>query len=101
MLRRAAPEARIAGLDPDPAVLAIAAGKARAAGIEIGWREGYANQAADLGGGFDKAVSSLVFHQVPLPGKREGIAAMFHAVRPGGKVHIADYALQRNELMRG
>ena len=101
MLKRAVPGARIVGLDPDPAVLAIAAAKARAAGVEIEWREGYANQAADLGESFDKAVSSLVFHQVPLPGKREGIAAMFQAVRPGGKVHIVDYALQRNKLMRG
>ncbi|MDC7808599.1 class I SAM-dependent methyltransferase [Sphingomonas koreensis] len=101
MLKRAAPGARIVGLDPDPAVLAIAAAKARVAGVEIEWREGYANQAADLGEGFDKAVSSLVFHQVPLAGKREGIAAMFQAVRPGGEVHIADYALQRNRLMRG
>lgn len=84
----------------DPAVLAIADGKARAAGIEIEWREGYASQAADLGGGFDKGVSSLVFHQVPLAGKREGIAAKFQAVRPGGQVHIADYALQRTKLMR-
>lgn len=100
MLKRAAPEARIIGLDPDPAVLAIAAGKARAAGIEIEWRKGYASQAADLGGGFDKSVSSLVFHQVPLAGKREGIAAKFQAVRPGGQVHIADYAVQRNKLMR-
>ncbi|MFB9773962.1 class I SAM-dependent methyltransferase [Sphingomonas yabuuchiae] len=40
MLKRAAPGARIVGLDPDPAVLAIAAAKARAAGVEIEWREG-------------------------------------------------------------
>lgn len=100
MLKRAVPKARVVGLDPDPAVLAIAATKARAAGVEIEWREGYADDAADLGGGFDKAVSSLVFHQVPLAGKREGIAAMFQAVRPGGQVHIADYALQRNKFMR-
>lgn len=100
MLKRAAPGARVVALDPDPAVLAIAASKARAAGVEIEWREGYANDAANLGESFDKVASSLVFHQVPLPGKREGIGAMFQAVRPGGEVHIADYALQRNKLMR-
>lgn len=100
MLKREAPGARVVGLDPDPAVLAIAAAKAKAAGVEIEWREGYANDAADLGESFHKAVSSLVFHQVPLLGKREGIAAMFQAVRPGGEVHIADYAFQRNKLMR-
>ena len=100
MLKQAAPEARIVGLDPDPAILAIAAAKAEAAEVEIEWRQGFANDAADLGTVFDKAVSSLVFHQVPLPMKRAGISAMAAAVGPGGVVHIADYARQSSKLMR-
>lgn len=100
MLKRAAPRARIVGLDPDPAVLGIAAAKAREAGVEIEWRQGYAHEAANSGDRFDKAVSSLVFHQMPLAAKREGVAAMFQAARPGGEVHIADYARQRSGLMR-
>jgi ubiquinone/menaquinone biosynthesis C-methylase UbiE len=100
MLKQAAPGARIVGLDPDPAILAIAAAKAEAAGVEIKWRQGFANEAAELGTLFDKAVSSLVFHQVPPPMKRAGIAAMAAAVGPGGEVHIADYARQSSELMR-
>lgn len=100
MLKQAAPGARIVGLDPDPDILAIAAAKAEAAGVEIEWRQGFANEAADLGTLFDKAVSSLVFHQVPLPMKRAGISAMVAAVGPGGEVHIADYARQSSGLMR-
>ncbi len=100
MLKRTAPEARIVGLDPDPRILAIAAQKAEQAGVLIEWREGFARHVATVAGRIDKAVSSLVFHQVPLDGKREGVAAMFAAVRPGGEVHIADYARQRSRLMR-
>ena len=100
MLKQAAPKARIVGLDPDPDILAIAAAKAEAAGVDIEWRQGFANDAADLGLVFDKAVSSLVFHQVPLPMKRAGIAAMTAAVGPNGEVHIADYASQSSRLMR-
>lgn len=100
MLKQAAPGARIVGLDPDPDILAIAADKAEAAGVEIEWRQGFANDAADLGLVFDKAVSSLVFHQVPLPMKRAGISAMAAAIGPGGEVHIADYARQDSSLMR-
>lgn len=100
MLKQAAPAARIVGLDPDPAILAIAAAKAEAAGVEIEWRQGFANDAADLGLVFDKAVSSLVFHQVPLAMKRAGVSAMVAAVSPGGEVHIADYASQSSGLMR-
>lgn len=99
MLKRVAPRAHVVGLDPDPAVLKIAAAKARAAGVDVEWRQGFASEAARIGS-FNKAVSSLVFHQVPLSGKRDGIAAMFHAVRPRGEVHIADYARQRSVWMR-
>jgi 2-polyprenyl-3-methyl-5-hydroxy-6-metoxy-1,4-benzoquinol methylase len=100
MLKQATPGARIVGLDPDPAVLEIAAKKAQAAGLDIEWRQGFARDVADFTGELNKAVSSLVFHQVPLPGKREGVAAMFASVRPGGEVHIADYAGQRSVVMR-
>ena len=100
MLKRAAPGARITAIDPDPHVLALARKKAEAAGIEIAWRQGFARDVAGLGGSYDKAVSSLVFHQVPLAGKREGVAAMFASIRPGGEVHIADYAHQSGALMR-
>lgn len=99
MLKRAAPAARITAIDPDPDVLDRARRKAEAASIAIDWRQGFARDVADLGS-FDKAVSSLLFHQIPLAGKREGLAAMFACVRPGGEVHIADYALQRGALMR-
>lgn len=100
LLKQAAPGARIVGLEPDPQVLARAAAKARAAGVEIEWRQGYARDAAALGLVFDKAVSSLVFHQVPVAEKEAGIRAMAAAVRPGGEVHIADFARQRTKLMR-
>lgn len=100
MLKQAAPGARTIGLDPDPAVLGMAARKAQEAGLEVEWRQGFAREAADFRVELDRAVSSLVFHQVPLPGKREGVAAMFASVRPGGEVHIADYARQKSVVMR-
>ncbi|TFI59768.1 class I SAM-dependent methyltransferase [Sphingomonas parva] len=100
MLKKAAPGAHIIGLDPDHHVLAIAADKAARAGATIDWRHGSASDAAQLEGTVDKAVSSLVFHQVPVSAKCAGIAAMFEAVRSGGEVHIADYATQPTGLMR-
>lgn len=100
MMKRAAPRVRVIGLDPDPRVLSIAADKAKRAGVDIEWRCAFARDAAAFAGTIDKAVSSLVFHQVPPAGKREGLAAMFAAVRPGGEVHIADYARQPGLMMR-
>ena len=100
LMKKAAPGARVVGLDPDPAVLKIAAAKARAAGVAIEWRQGFARDADRSGDLFTKVVSSLVFHQVPMEEKRHGIEAMTRAVNPGGEVHIADYARQRSPLMR-
>ena len=87
------------GLDPDPEALRIAAAKAAEAGVEVAWQSGFARDAANFGQ-FDKVVSSLVFHQVPVEEKRAGLAAMFKAARPGGRVLIVDYAEQRSWLMR-
>ena len=99
MLKRCAPGARVIGLDPDPTVLAIAAAKADRAGVAIEWRQAFAHDAA-TGGVFDHAVSTLVFHQVPPERKASGLRAMFDAVRPGGVVHVADYARQPDWIMR-
>lgn len=100
MCKQRSPGARIRGLDPDPDALAIAASKARRAGVEVEWVRGYAHDAAGFEGSFDKAVSSLLFHQVQSEDKRTGVEAMLRAVRPGGEIHIADYCRQPDRLMR-
>lgn len=73
MLKRAVPGARVIALDPDPHVLAIAAAKAESDSVEIEWHQGFARDAAALAGSVDKAVSSLVFHQVLIAEKRTGM----------------------------
>jgi ubiquinone/menaquinone biosynthesis C-methylase UbiE len=101
-LAKRAPDARIVGIDPDPAALQIAQAKAVQAGVEVEWQRGFARDAAAALGSAraSKVVSSLVFHQVPLPEKRDGLAAMFRAARPGGTIHVADYARQSTTIMR-
>lgn len=99
LLKRAAPGAHVVGIDPDPQVLSIAKRKAEEAGVEIEWRGGFARDVSSMGV-FDKVVSSLVFHQVPVEEKQAGLAAMFAAVKPGGIVCIADYARQSRWVMR-
>ncbi|KTE20514.1 hypothetical protein ATE67_09670 [Sphingopyxis sp. H050] len=98
-VKQSEPNARIVGIDPDPEARSIAAAKAQAAGVEIEWLPGFAHDAANFGQ-FDKVVSSLVFHQVPIEEKRAGLAAMFKATKLGGLVLVADYAEQRSWLMR-
>ncbi|MGE3712878.1 MAG: class I SAM-dependent methyltransferase [Hyphomicrobiaceae bacterium] len=100
LLKQSAPGAHIVGLDPDTDILERAAAKAKQAGVEIEWRQGFARDAGQNPGAFDKTVSSLVFHQVPVAEKQAGIDAMIAGTKPSGEVHIADFAAQRSRFMR-
>lgn len=100
LIALAAPGSRVTGLDPDAAILERARAKAANRGAAIAFVEGFAEDADRAGGPFDKVTSSLVFHQVPMEGKRAGFAAIWRALKPGGVLHVADYGLQRTPLMR-
>ncbi len=101
-LKRRAPGARVVGVDPDPAVLAIAKRKAARAAAAVEWVQAFGDEVADkLGQGTaNKVVSSLVFHQCPPNVKGKILSAMRRALAPGGRLLIADYGLQRTALMR-
>jgi lipoprotein signal peptidase len=102
LIKAAAPGADVIGIDPDPEVLDRALAKAGVRGAEVDFLRGFAGDISDLIGQAraDKIVSSLVFHQVPIAGKRAGLAAIHAALRPGGELHIADYGWQRTLPMR-
>ena len=102
LLGRVEPRARIVGLDPDPEVLAVARRKSDAAEAAVQWCVGMGDALVESLGAnsVDTVVSSLVFHQCPLPMKRAVLASMSAVLRPGGKLVIADYGLQRTTLMR-
>lgn len=96
------PEALVTGIDPDPETLAIAERKASAVRRNVTWRIGFASDAAlsNRAGAFDVVTCTLVLHQVPLAGKAAGLSAMHAALRPGGRLVLADYSEQRSRLMR-
>lgn len=102
LLGKAAPTARLIGIDPDPAMLARTRTRLAAGGLSAELHQGFAHETADLlkGQQSTKVVSSLVFHQVPIAKKTTGLAAMYAALGPGGEIHIADYGLQRTRIMR-
>lgn len=101
-LKAAEPEAIILGVDPDPAVLAIAEEKARDAGVTVRWFEamGDALDVIEPLQACDKIVSSLVLHQCPMDVKHAIVRQMRRLLKPGGEFFIADYGEQRTLLMR-
>ncbi|MEU6748847.1 class I SAM-dependent methyltransferase [Spirillospora sp. NPDC046719] len=100
LLHRIEPSARVIGVDPDPKMLAAAEPKAGAGGVE--WRTGMGDALTDIvdAGTADTVVSSLVLHQCPVPMKRAILASMLETLRPGGRLVIADFGLQRTRAMR-
>lgn len=102
MLKVACSTARVIGVDPDEDVLGLARAKAAATGAEVEWLRAMGDDLPSpwADGAADKAVSSLVIHQCPMAMKRAILAAMFAALKPGGRLFIADYGEQRTLLMR-
>lgn len=100
LLHRVAPEAQIVGVDPDPDMLEVA--RRKPGGDRVRWRVAMGDAlVSELGAeSADAVVSSLVLHQCPVPMKRAVLASMFTALRPGGRLVIADYGPQRTWLMR-
>lgn len=99
---RQASGAELVGIDPDVRVLQRACGKLATAGVTADLQQGYLRDIAGLleGRVAAKISCSLVFHQVPLAEKRDGLASMYDALAPGGALLIADYGLQRTAAMR-
>ena len=101
LVKQAAALARVIGVDPDPVVLALARAKAQTAGVDIEFVQGMGDQANILVGGSiaDAIYSSLVLHQCPSAAKISILESMFRCLKPGGRLLIADYGLQRSLLM--
>ncbi len=101
LLAKQVPGSGVIGIDPDPDVLRQARAKASRHGVNVGFHEGFLSKAfLESHAPFDVITSSLVLHQVPLEEKYEILTMIRTGLKPGGRICIADYGLQRTPLMR-
>lgn len=100
MIATRAGDVRLRGLDADPRILAIAERKAVAAGARVRFDQGYSNHLPYPDGSFDRIVSSLFFHHLSMPEKRETAREVLRVLRPGAELHVADWGRASNWLMR-
>ena len=100
-LKAASPHSLLVCVDPDEEVLSRARRKASKLDQEIEWHQGFLTpELAQKLAPVDKVVSSLVFHQTPVAEKNRILKTMRAVLKVGGSLHIADYGLQRTQLMR-
>ena len=86
---------QLIALDPDPKALARAAGKARRAGVDVQWDEGFADQLPYADGSFDRVLSSFMFHHLDLAVKRGTLREARRVLKADGELHLIDFAGQK------
>jgi len=98
LLKRAQPEAFIAGLDGDAQVLTITAHKVSVAEFSFPLLQGMAFQLPFGNQSFDRVLSSLVFHHLNTANKQRTLAEVYRILRPQGELHILDFGRPDNVL---
>lgn len=90
----------IMGLDADPIQLKLARKKLAASDSQITLQQGYAQQLPLGSQTFDIVVSSLFFHHLTTHQKREALAEILRVLKPGGRLHIADWGKPSSRIQR-
>jgi ubiquinone/menaquinone biosynthesis C-methylase UbiE len=97
-LLAAAPGVTVVAIDGDPEVLALAKAKDGAAAVE--WKQGLASELPLPDRSCDRVTMSLLLHHLDPDGKSAALAEAHRVLRPGGRLHIADWGRPQDPLMR-
>jgi SAM-dependent methyltransferase len=90
--------ARVTAIDPDLRVLARA--QAKAGSPAVRWLQGFADAARHLPpASVDRVVFSLVLHHLQDEAKLLALTQAHRVLRPGGRVHIAEWGIPGDPLM--
>ncbi|HKQ30678.1 MAG TPA: methyltransferase domain-containing protein [Burkholderiales bacterium] len=92
-IKQAQPSAQVAGLDGDPAALAIARRKIARAGVAVRFDTALSDAMPYAALSFDRVVSSLFFHHLRRDAKQRTFAEIHRVLKIGGELHIADWGL--------
>jgi ubiquinone/menaquinone biosynthesis C-methylase UbiE len=99
-LTRRFPQAQVMGLDADAAALGIARAKAADTGANLNLEQAFADRMPFRAESFDAAVSSLFFHHLTADKKRRVLGELLRVLRPGGRLHVADWGRPTNFALR-
>jgi ubiquinone/menaquinone biosynthesis C-methylase UbiE len=99
-IARVCPGAKLIGVDGDADVLERAAGKARAAGVELELHEALADRVPLPDASVDCVVSTLMFHHLVPSAKRAALAEARRVLVPGGRLLVCDIGRAGDPLMR-
>jgi ubiquinone/menaquinone biosynthesis C-methylase UbiE len=96
-LTLAAPDARVTGLDGDPAVLTRAR-RRLACCPRVTLLQGRADDLPFEDGVFDRVTCALLLHHLSPAAQRRALREASRVLRPGGRLHVADWGRPRGLL---
>jgi ubiquinone/menaquinone biosynthesis C-methylase UbiE len=96
----AAKGATVAAIDRSPAMLAIARQKAAAAGVTVDWRAGEVSSPSVDGQSFDLVTATFVLSELSRDLAELAVRRLAEALRPGGRLIVADEAPPTQPLVR-
>jgi ubiquinone/menaquinone biosynthesis C-methylase UbiE len=88
-VHRTHPRVDIVGVDPDPRALARAERKVTAAN-KIRFVRGYVQELPFEDSGFDRVLSSMMWHHLDGETKAAAASEILRVLRPGGSLHLVD-----------
>lgn len=100
LMKLTSPDAEITGIDGDPKIVRIARDKAKRAGLDIRFDTGMSDALPYRDESFDRVVSSLFFHHLTRNKKLQALKETKRVLKSYGELHIADWGLPANGLMR-
>jgi ubiquinone/menaquinone biosynthesis C-methylase UbiE len=91
--RKVGPAGAVYGIDASPEMIARAGHKASRAGIDVVFRKEAVQALSFPDARFDVVLSTLMFHHLPKPARRQCVLEIKRVLRPGGRVLIVDFGV--------
>ena len=100
MLKKAYPSAKVAGLDGDTKILAIAKAKAQQTNTDVELIKGMSYDLPFADNHFDVVTSSLMIHHLTDEDKVKTFKEVLRVLKPGGEFCIADWGKPKDRFSR-
>lgn len=100
LIKTAAPNAEVVGIDGDAKILKIAEEKAKKAAARVRFDRGMSFALPYSNESFDLVFSSLFFHHLTRENKLKTFREVRRVLKPSGELHVADWGLPANLPMR-